>query len=397
MKTTIPLLVIGVLVTGWFHGGAHVPPSDTLNEARSKAGVIHGTIDVVVSTREGFALATDSRISNTVGNETTHVDDYEKLFSIGDHAACVIAGMVGSEIGAHGFEVRDAIGSQMRLLDQIAKRRGEPMTAFEIASGFEFELARVVGLVEARTISTPGTVAQVSIVTFNPDGRSEWVSIQLPVEARASDPGRVELTVGKPFYYWHPPYAGRRFDIDLLGQPAVAEAILAMTRPSSEKHTQTPIMRRYYLLKREGRLDQFTLREGTLLAKELVKATIDLAPISAGVGGPVDVATVTKSGVHWVARKDHAAALPNEHIRVQDSQISRQGLDGFECVRCDFTDAQLFYEGLDDVQIIDGKFGGDCRLALSPFAASRRPETVARLSVLVQGKCRITTQMTNYP
>jgi hypothetical protein len=156
-------------------------------------------------------------------------------------------------------------------------------------------------------------------------------------------------------------------------------------------------MQRYYKLKRLGRLDQFTLKEGVLLARELIQATIDLAPPAAGVGGPVDIATVTSRGVQWVQRKAESAPLPAPHGRVYDSKLSVQNLDGLECVRCDFTDARLFYAGYRDVELVGSKFGGTCRLALAPEAGQRNPSAVARLKALVRGKCSIVIQNSNFP
>jgi hypothetical protein len=156
-------------------------------------------------------------------------------------------------------------------------------------------------------------------------------------------------------------------------------------------------MRRYYVLKKGSRLDQLTLREGVLLAKELVQSTIDLKPPTAGVGGPIDVAVVTRNGVRWIQRKRTVALLPSPHPRVFDSQISLQELDDFECVRCDFTDARLFYAGDADVQLVDSKFGGSCRLAVAPDAERKNPEATARLKALMQGKCRIVVQDSNFP
>lgn len=175
--------------------------------------------------------------------------------------------------------------------------------------------------------------------------------------------------------------------------------MLSANAPTAERHTQSAIMRRYYLLKREKRLDQMTLKDGIALAVALVQATIDLAPAEAGVGGPIDVATVTTSGIKWIQKKANYASLPPAHSRVNDSNFrgTFQTLDNFQCVRCDFTDAHLFYEGLSDVELVDNTFGGSCRLALAPLAETRKPDVVARLKALMDGKCRIVVQNSNYP
>lgn len=363
-------------------------------------GIIHGTVDVVISTREGFVLATDSRATKTVGAQTTYSDDAQKLFPVGNNTACVIAGLVGSQIGASGFEVRDALGTSLGLLDRIAKQRSSPTTAFEVAGFFASGLSRVSGLLNPNVATIPSPVAQLSAVSMNPDGSFEWISFDLPVQlGLPSSSGQLAISVGTPLYRFHSTYLGARFDVDVLGQPEIAQRMLGAKVPATDRHSRSAIMRRYYRLKKEGRLDQFRLSDGILLARELVQATIDRASQAAGVGGPIDIATVTTRGIHWVQRKNTAASFPPPHPRVSDSSFagSVQILDGLECVRCDFTDARLFYVGSEDVQLIDSKFGGACRLTVAPDAERRRPEVVARLKALVRDKCEILVQNAGFP
>jgi hypothetical protein len=376
---------------------AQAPATTQGIDVTPKSGVIHGTVDVVVSTKEGFVLATDSRATKTVGLENSFTDDAQKLYTIGDRAACVVAGLIGSEIGSSGFELRDTIGTNLRLMDQSARQRNSPSTAQDVADSFEFGLSRVTGLLAPNIRASPGLIGQVSAVSVNPDGTAEWVSFELPLEIIPNDSGQIALAVGRPIYHWHAVYLGPRFDVDVLGQPEIAIRMLSAQGPTTDHHTQTTIMRRYYWLKKWGRLDQLTLREGVSLARELVQSTIDLSPPTAGVGGPIDIAVVTRNGVRWVQRKQTFASLPRPHYRVFDSQVPLQDLDDFECVRCDFTDARLFYAGDADVQLVNSKFGGSCRLALAPDAEQKNPEATARLKALMQGKCRIVVQDSNFP
>src|SRR5579864_3941008 len=82
-------------------------PVSGIRPVEMKSVAIHGTIDVVVSTREGIVLASDSRVTRTDGS---HIDDAQKLFPVGTHAACVIAGLVGADLGAQGFHLADTLG-----------------------------------------------------------------------------------------------------------------------------------------------------------------------------------------------------------------------------------------------------------------------------------------------
>jgi hypothetical protein len=57
----------------------------------------------------------------------------------------------------------------------------------------------------------------------------------------------------------------------------------------------------------------------------------------------------------------------------------------------------LFYAGRADVELVDSRLGGSCRLALAPDAEQRNPTVVARIKALVQDKCSIVIQDSNYP
>ncbi len=94
--------------------------SGQVREQDAQPGIIHGTIDVVISTREGFVLATDSRGTTEGRLEKTYTDDVQKLFLIGDHTACVIAGVSGSELGSGALRPREAIGTDLMALDRLA-------------------------------------------------------------------------------------------------------------------------------------------------------------------------------------------------------------------------------------------------------------------------------------
>ena len=360
------------------------------------ASIIHGTVDVVISTTQGFAFATDSRATQGLGPTATHTDDAQKLFPVGDRAACVIAGLIGSELGGSGFQLRDAIGTSLRQEDRVARSTPVPMTAAVVADSFRYGLERVTGLLPLRNY--PGLAAQVSAVSISPDGSALWIGADLPLVGQTTG-NQIRMSVGSPIYHVHGAYVGLRFDLDVLGQPQIIAGLLGAKRSTTDRHTQTAIMRRYYSLKGDGQLDRFTLREAISLARALVQATIDLAPPDAGVGGSFDVATLTRDGFHWVQKKPTFADLPSPHSRVFDSRFAGapQNLDNLECVRCDFTDSKLFYAGTADVELVDNTFGGSCRLALAPDAEQRRPDVVRKLKDLMHGACRIVIQSSNYP
>src|SRR6267142_3341801 len=146
MRLAVLLFMVGALFSKGLPLASQTGPPQRQADTFAYS-IVHGTIDVVISTSEGFVLASDSRVSRDLATGPSYSDDGEKLFAIGDHAALVIAGLVGSQINGDGCIVRDAIGTQMRLLDRSAKGRLQPLSAFDIATDFRDSLDRVARLV----------------------------------------------------------------------------------------------------------------------------------------------------------------------------------------------------------------------------------------------------------
>jgi hypothetical protein len=358
-----------------------------VREQIPQSALMHGTVDIVISTREGFVLATDSRGTMTRGTETIYDDNVQKLFPIGDHIACVIAGLIGSEIGSGALHPREAVGTSLVKLDEIAAKRS--VTVTDVASFYQSGLRGVGSLVNLQRDAPQSQVGQLSVVSISPQGEFEWISFVLPLNPYSADAG-YKLRPGTPVYSLHIYHSGLRFDVEILGQPRIADWLLQAQRPGVDSHSQSEIMRRYYDLKGAGELDRFTLDEAVILARELVQATIDLAPETAGVHGPIDIAILTRTGIHWINRK-HATRFPSPHPSVIDSSFGswHQVLDNLQCIHCDFTDTQMVFKGNADVQLLNSKFGGKCRLFIRCNARYKMPEEVSSLKDLVKGKCEV--------
>lgn len=304
--------------------------------------------------------------------------------------ACVIAGVTGSELGSGALHPRDAIGTSLVALDRLAAK--QPTSALEVALFFKTALSRVGGLLSSRSSALPHLVGQLSVVSLTPSGSFEWISFVLPLHLAALDSG-YRASVGNPVYTAHETHSGLRFNVEILGQPAIADWLLGGSNAGQDSHSRSEIMKRYYDLKSAGELDRFTLDEAILLARELVQATIDLAPKPAGVHGPIDIATLTGAGFHWIQRK-HAARFPSSHPSVSNSSFGStvQPLDNLQCIRCDFTDTRMVYSGDGDTQLLNSKFGGKCALFIVSDAKRKMPEEVSSLKELVKGKCPIIEQ-----
>lgn len=152
------------------------------------------------------------------------------------------------------------------------------------------------------------------------------------------------------------------------------------------------MLKLFYERKQKGHLDDYTLAEAVELARELVAVTIRLAPPDAGVGGPIDVLTLTKDGVHWVQRKERNAPFPTlsgPRLFVSMLGGEKQPLDGLLCVRCELDIRAFSYAGDQDVELLEPTIKGPCKLAILPGAHEKMPAVVNRLERMIGATCEI--------
>jgi 20S proteasome alpha/beta subunit len=383
----------GVLLV-WARGQQGESPylRDT-TPAQLETTYVHGTIDVVISTREGFVLATDSRATLSAPNgDGSHSDDAQKAFTIGNRAACVIAGLVGSDLQMEGFRLRDAMGTHLVLLDRSTQN--SPISATEIAHSFTFGLQSVAGLLTPNTQPRRDLVGAVSAVSVSPDGEPDWITLVLPITLAHAGPANYEyFTVGTPQYFHHSLSIGQRFGVEAIGQPYLVNLLIKANEPlPGIEFSNSAVMKKFYERKKQGHLDEYSLEDAVALAKALVAATIEILPPQAGVGGPIDVLTVTKNGIHWVQRKERSAPFPPPyHVRFFGTRIGGGGqpLDGLECIRCRFHDIEFSYAGDGDVELLAPVIEGHCRLKVLPDARRKMPLVVDRLKRALANKCEI--------
>lgn len=372
---------------------------DAFGPLEPRSIAIHGTIDVVVSTREGFVLATDSRVTLDAG---THRDDAQKLFPVGKSAACVIAGLVGADFGAEGFHLTDAVGSHVLELDKWAS--GRPVPAPDIVKAVARGLDSVTGLL-LPTAARPVFVGEVSVVSIDPSGSPEWLTLGIPFSARYVG-DKALFRSSEPQYYVHTTGIGLRFDVQALGQPQVVNALISAGGTGAKvcgaqpgqpgwcvdpKFTHSAVTREFYSRKRLGTLDGFTLKSAIELAKTLVQATVQTAQPSWGVGGPADVLAVTKAGTRWIARKSEQSFPPPFHQTAADLTLANGGepLDGLQCLLCTFENMKLSYNGDGRVELVRPEFTGTCELTVGRKAREEMPEDVEYLERAAFGHCEV--------
>ena len=223
-------LIIGVLVSGLQSGRAQdvlghsgTPPRTSLPQSPTSittdnplrgADSVRGTITVIVSTRQGFVLAADSRATHSNG---THTDDAQKLFAIGNRAACVIAGLVQTGLGEQGFYVRDAMATNLNMLSENSNQTHTVNDAWSVTRYFLQTFSGMVGVLEHRPdgIIPAGNVGEVSAVSIDDSGKAQWITFYVPVDIVADRPNDYVVATSMPVVLYRPMDLGLRFDVGL--------------------------------------------------------------------------------------------------------------------------------------------------------------------------------------
>jgi hypothetical protein len=382
---------ITILFCCAYIGAQRTPPRDATaghkllaEDNTAQSNPIHGTVDVIISTKDGFVLATDSRLTESSG----HRDNGIKLFEVGKAGGAVIAGLIGAELGMRGYPLRESIGGAIQRLNR--DHRNEFVSAIGTVRAGYLGADLVAGLQINDGTHLSGYTAEISAVAYDAQHRPDWVTVGLPFTTKTYD-AETFGAVGEPIPK-DPTMCGDYFGYVILGHPEIARSMLESAKPSFGRISEQPVMLKYYRLKAAHKLDEMTLAEAVELARALVDATIRFAPADYGVGGPIDVATVTPQGFTWVARKQqpYTDGLPLDNILIQLAFTdARQPLDGFNCIKCQFVNMEFSFAGNAPSQLIEPKISGRCVLRLKSGAAAKMPDVVSDLKFFLSDRCAI--------
>ena len=346
---------------------------------------IHGTIVIVVETKDGFVLVGDSRGMNLEGQRLP--DEYQKVFSIGKRSGVVIAGLIASTSG----EISDSVATHLIFADHMATTSFSRLSLLaDFASQSVFDAIREeADLLDGdKPVGSP--IAAFSAVSVDEEGHHEWITMVLSPVIRMDPFTRKEVNV--KIQEIKPAPISK---VMALGSVArtVNELVNAHSPIIDNFRSQSAIMQRYYLLKRLGQLAELSLEEGEELAQCLIKAAIDTARPGDGVGGSVDVLTITKEGVNWVRKKDVVATPPPMYsIRVSGSGLAGQ-IDGIDCVRCTVPpNARLLFRGKREARVAQARFTGPCEFLLGSNARELMPETSDKLTAVFSIWCDVFTE-----
>jgi hypothetical protein len=364
-------------------------------ESQARADLIHGTIVVVVSTKDGFVLAGDSR--GSIGCDPAP-GEFEKVFAIGKRAGIVVAGLIGS--GDSDRQLRATIAKVLHSADEAARNYGDRQPQATIAiSEFVRGVQEEMTLLDDSLHLQSSPIAAASAVSVSDKGIPEWITLELvPVHLNyAPDDERWDVKIAR---FIDPPES----KVAALGAgTGVVQQLLNLDGPDPTIiDSSNDIMTRYYSLKREHRLAELTLSDGKALAPLLVKAAISYANSHPneclGIGGEIQALAVTKEGPEWFMSLDRSKLPPPEPnfiVRVGHSDMYGR-LDGVQWLRGDVPEgAILRFDGDLDVRIIQARFAGKCTFLLSEAAERKMPETANRLKSVLGSHCEVYRETNN--
>jgi hypothetical protein len=169
------LLVVGAVCFRAFAAS----PQNSISPPPPPSNVIHGTTVVVVSTKDGFVLAGDSRGSRGC---IPALGEYEKVFSIGKRSALVLAGSI--ETQDHSGQLKEAVATKLHGYDQANPALFQPRATtgvwnFVQTVDEEMSLMDPLDPAVLRQIRGGQLVAAVSSVYVSEEGVGQWITLTL--------------------------------------------------------------------------------------------------------------------------------------------------------------------------------------------------------------------------
>ncbi|MGA8764491.1 MAG: hypothetical protein WB562_16605 [Candidatus Sulfotelmatobacter sp.] len=362
--------------------------SSPSNTAEPKLTYVHGTIVVVVSTKDGFVLAGDSRGSGEGCQPLP--GEFQKVFPLGGRGAVVVAGLIGASDSTN--ELGEAIGTQLRFWDVQA--HGAYLEATSIARTLLDSVGREAGLLDIG-LSTDQLVSFASAVSISDKGAPEWITLKAHPFVRT--PGTEYESWDVKVEQFIDPPDSRVLSLGVPRAKEIVDRLIERSGPApDDRPSQTAAMRRYYSLKSANKLSDLNLEEGKAIAKLAINLAIDFADahpeMCMGIGRPIDMLTVTAKGVEWIEAPDpsHLARAPLQyHVRVSDSDMSGR-LDGAEWFRGTVrANATLTFAGKGRVRMVQPKFAGPCTFVLEQGAEERMPDISTMLKSKLGRSCDV--------
>jgi hypothetical protein len=267
---------------------------------------------LVVIAKAGIAIAADSRSTHADG---TYDDNAQKVFRVTDKLACTLAGGVAARgvfaFMARGFDFPALLRARASSSRPPHGRWQWNAEAGELAEELTANLGNISGLM-ASEYDDGGTVAWLLTAGYDdsmigekrPGIEAHKMGLNVSIAASNGGPMLVPSDPVEAHSYkaWH--WDTAKFSMIFNGNAQVIHAIVD-GNPRFEASRNVPAIARYFELRSQNKLDSITLEEEVNLAEALIAETIRIAGPQLGVGGQVDIATMTPNTVfQWVSGHD---------------------------------------------------------------------------------------------
>lgn len=295
----------------------------------------HGTLGVLIVMSQGMVIAADSR---TTYDRSHHDDRAVKVFKLAEHSGCMIAGtVVMHPRGTWGFDLPVEIGKIASM-----SLRDDPFIYRDVLE-HQLESAIDGGLIQLPAVDffeDDPQVASVLIAGYSVVTGSKEAKIPDRIMERAT---KIEyysrpnpnIRGGEPTHVLNRTYANVVRDYNVLevdgsgpfaiflnGMDGLVRGILRgrrqwyMTDPSREVDltgaAKDPAIKAYFQLRNSNQLNTMSLKQAVELSDALIRQSIQLAGDDFGIGGQIDIATITaREGFRWVHGHDPANKLVN--------------------------------------------------------------------------------------
>lgn len=291
-----------------------------------------GTLGVAIFTKYGVVIAADSRSST---GDHQFDDHANKVFQLSDTSACTISGIVRDQRRFFntlmGFDFRGVI-------EKYAQQQGHSSGPYKINADADVLADRLSKDLSTMSFLGPEpsplddgeTIGSLIVVGYSktqagpgipehPVLAGYKVNINTKVEVR-SHSGRISTAYSAAQPTQIRSYLiigeGAGFAIFTDGNDGLIKPTLEGTRPdwtfwpdwtdkavtvNLQSIRANPAIKKYLQLKNNGNLESMTLEEAVDLANALISENIRVAGSELGIGGQVDIATITaEKGFSWV-------------------------------------------------------------------------------------------------
>jgi 20S proteasome alpha/beta subunit len=286
-----------------------------------------GTLGLLIITKEGMVLAADSR---TIYSSGAQDDSAVKIFQLGRNSGCMLAGtvFVQSNSVSRGFD----LGEEIRKVSQRSRLIDDP-DYFLTSLSQQLENA----IYGAGKQTAPGKffdddtdvasllIGGYSVSTGDPALPDHYFEKAFKLSILTTPSPSIEEGNGVAAYNQPNSEVLRRyqvldvhgpgpFAIFTNGNDQLLKSILAHRRTiflltsrgmlreiSLTELSREEALNTYFELREGNQLDAMSLEQAVRLADALIRINIELAGTDLGIGGQVDIATITREdGFRWV-------------------------------------------------------------------------------------------------